>query len=347
MGKTADTPKAPVRRSARTRARRASPSEAYRGSASPPPATKPAAKRVAKRVTKPAATKVVKRKAVKKGGKKAAPSAAPATDGSALNPIQVSDALPPIQPAADAAPPPPAPVEKRLKRFRARCPVHLEERMERCRTQRMYVLDRQRDPAKPLEETFEMAGSTGNVYEVTICEVPRCNCPDGIKNGTCKHILYIMIKVLQADAHLVYQAALLPSELTHIFARAPAPAIKSIDAIRQDAAGATRKPLEDDDCPICYCGFDAGEATVYCVAQCGTNVHAACFRQWAATRAGAAVTCVMCRQPWKDPPGAAAGGSGSAARGGEGYRNVGAELALPATRGGCRGELWRRREADV
>lgn len=80
--------------------------------------------------------------------------------------------------------------EKRPKRWRKQLPIALRDRLHRCLTQKMFVLDRTRDD-DALVETFKIAGSTGNVYTVRICGVPVCDCPDGQKNGTCKHILYV------------------------------------------------------------------------------------------------------------------------------------------------------------
>lgn len=35
-----------------------------------------------------------------------------------------------------------------------------------------------------------MAGTTGNLYTVTIGKVPSCSCPDNQKGNQCKHICY-------------------------------------------------------------------------------------------------------------------------------------------------------------
>lgn len=40
------------------------------------------------------------------------------------------------------------------------------------------------------EITFDVIGSTGNIYEVVIRKEPVCNCPDGLKGNQCKHICY-------------------------------------------------------------------------------------------------------------------------------------------------------------
>lgn len=72
--------------------------------------------------------------------------------------------------------------EKRLSRWRAQPTQQLRDRIHRCLTQRMVVLDRERDmESSPPEETFQIAGSTGNVYQVRIANKSNCNCPDGIK----------------------------------------------------------------------------------------------------------------------------------------------------------------------
>lgn len=57
---------------------------------------------------------------------------------------------------------------------------------------RMFVLDRIRGGTDDFpEETIAMAGSTGNIYDITICQVPRCTCPDNRKGNQCKHIVYV------------------------------------------------------------------------------------------------------------------------------------------------------------
>lgn len=87
------------------------------------------------------------------------------------------------------------PEEKRLRRFRQKAPISFAERLVRVRTQRMFMIERNRtissDGTHP-EETFDIAGSTGNVYRVLISKVPTCSCPDAALNGNqCKHIIYV------------------------------------------------------------------------------------------------------------------------------------------------------------
>ncbi|KAJ2912463.1 hypothetical protein MD484_g7946, partial [Candolleomyces efflorescens] len=93
--------------------------------------------------------------------------------------------------------------------------------------------------------------------------------PDAGKGNHCKHILFVMTKVLQVpeSSSLWYQKALLTSELETIFANAPiAPNAVTSRRVQEAYARATGKvsesaattdskkkiPEEEDDCPICY-----------------------------------------------------------------------------------------------
>ncbi|KAK0749137.1 hypothetical protein B0T18DRAFT_427309 [Schizothecium vesticola] len=177
--------------------------------------------------------------------------------------------------------------EKRLRRFRPNAPKAFQEIYERATTQRFYVLRANAAaPPKPLKKRS------------------RSLAPPGAENKQCKHIIYVMARVLRANPDHVYQLALLSSELCDIFVRAP-PADNQPGA---NGAGNdnNRKPLEGD-CPICFNEMEAeGEAVVWCKAACGQNVHRECFEMWAATKrqqAGAGgkvdVTCPYCRSVWE------------------------------------------------
>ena len=69
--------------------------------------------------------------------------------------------------------------EKRLRRYRQKPPQSYTERLQRVRTQRMFLIERTRTMAPEAtheEEVFDIAGSTGNVYNVKISKV-RCTKP--------------------------------------------------------------------------------------------------------------------------------------------------------------------------
>lgn len=204
------------------------------------------------------------------------------------------------------------PEEKRLRRFRPRPPQSFHDNYLRATTQRFYVLSRSRHgTADCPEETIEMAGSTGNVYRVIIALQPSCDCPHAREGNQCKHLLYVLARVLRARFDLVYQLALLSSELREIFANAPVPPQEQQTGLGGARGEATkdrnRKPVEGD-CPICFSELQAGndESIVWCRAACGQNIHKECFEMWASTKrqqsgggARSDVTCPFCRSVWQ------------------------------------------------
>ena len=252
-----------------------------------------------------------------------------------------------------------ASTEKRAKRYRATCPQSLRERLQRARTQRLYLV-KQSDIPETVEDPssggagsskveFTVLGSTGNVYTVTLAHVPSCNCPDHQKRqDLCKHILFTTLKVIGLDISdpLSYQKAYLSSELEVLFeklrTRRVGGAVLANAKVRAAVTGTSipeddddkngnnnkRRSLEDGDadCPICFdalTGLPDHQLT-YCRGTCGANFHADCIRRWLA--ASSHQGCPNCRQPWQQDAEAGAAGVTSNARraASEGYANYGA-----------------------
>jgi hypothetical protein len=63
--------------------------------------------------------------------------------------------------------------EKRAKRYRDHAPHSIMTKYERVMTQRMYMMERSGRKDGALEEEFSVLGSTGNVYTVTVNQIPR------------------------------------------------------------------------------------------------------------------------------------------------------------------------------
>ncbi|KAL7621761.1 hypothetical protein AAE478_009088 [Parahypoxylon ruwenzoriense] len=212
-------------------------------------------------------------------------------------------------------------------RFRARPPQNFHVVYERATSQRFYVLGRTRaGTAHCPEESVELTGSTGNIYFVHVARLPTCTCPHASKGHQCKHVLYVLSRVLRARFDLVYQLALLTTELQEIFTNAPP--IESADPNKK--TDKNRKTLEGD-CPICYMPFEDAEDTVYCRATCGQNIHKECFEMWAATKrksAGDQVTCPMCRTPWQGDDDILKKIKNKTVVGSDGYVNVANELGI-------------------
>ncbi|KAI5786060.1 hypothetical protein FPQ18DRAFT_415829 [Pyronema domesticum] len=234
----------------------------------------------------------------------------------------------------------------RPKRFRPHCPAAVAERLSRALSQRLIVLSRSGYSPTTYSETFTMAGTTGNVYTIKICDIPTCDCPDAKKGNTCKHLLYVMARVLGAREGLVYQAGLTREEVEEVFSR-PGAQGAGLGNSAQGSQGAVlgtvaqRKPISDQDpCPICFSEITSSELEngelLYCRAQCGANVHKECFGFWRRTK-GTDVTCVLCRQAWVEEVRDGAGleevlRDMGGHRVEEGYLNVAEELGISGQR---------------
>jgi hypothetical protein len=223
--------------------------------------------------------------------------------------------------------------EKRLRRYRPKPPLSFSEVYSRATSQRFFVLSRSRTGrGDEQEETVELAGTTGNIYTVTIARQPLCDCPHAKAGNQCKHVLYVMAKVLRAKYDYVYQLALLGNELREIFENAGP--IPSEDGGEQEDKN--RKPIEGE-CPICYEALEKDEAIIYCRASCGQNMHKACLEMWAATKRAqgtvAKVTCPYCRSPWEGDQEMVKKIETTGKVGAEGYRNVADQLGISTERG--------------
>ncbi|BCS28967.1 RING finger protein [Aspergillus puulaauensis] len=189
--------------------------------------------------------------------------------------------------------------ERRLRRFRSAPPKSYRERLDRAISQRMFVVGQAiagTDENRELE--FDIVGSTGNIYKTVIRKEPACSCPDARNGNQCKHICYVLAKVLKAPAELQYQLAFLSSEIREIYDNSPLRNVK--DKAEDHETDGNRKPVEGE-CPICFMEFNPSEEEiVWCRAACGNNIHKTCFQQWAATQNSQGIRCVYCRSPWQN-----------------------------------------------
>ncbi|CAF2787458.1 unnamed protein product [Rotaria sp. Silwood2] len=113
-------------------------------------------------------------------------------------------------------------VEKRLHCYRPRPTIAIRVRIQRALSQRLYLLAASSTQAEPLYREYKVFGQTGNVYTVIITHLPSCTCPDHANGYLCKHIIFVLHRVLKVDRRspLLYQKALLTNELNEIFAKA-------------------------------------------------------------------------------------------------------------------------------
>ncbi|KAI9489567.1 hypothetical protein BDB00DRAFT_842540 [Zychaea mexicana] len=258
--------------------------------------------------------------------------------------------------SANADTPPPAKkkkmskkalIEEALQRF----PPDLREmqgRLYRMETQKMLVV--QRTVVSARKQTFDVLGSTGNIYTVTIGPDLSCACHDFRYRRThCKHILLVLIKVFHvnssspacqsmhlssADLEEVFQnctpdASVIASEQlqslleSELYGKKP----------QKEDVGVQQRPLSTSDCPVCFEEFTEQERDkiTYC-RSCGNNIHKACFEAWSST-GRSKTTCVYCRAEWHGTKKSdTAYISTSHLRNEEGYVNLGSLASMPSTR---------------
>lgn len=256
---------------------------------------------------------------------------------------------PDVAPAAATPKRKASPKEKRLKRFRSSATIKIQERIERALHQRLFLIEASAPSTCPRNGgpsiTFSVLGSTGNVYEVTISKVPHCSCPDAAKGNLCKHLLFVMLKVvgLPARHQLVYQSAYLTEELEEInklmqtrLQRLGRDVVANAEVQKvhadlkngikaEDDTAVARKDVNEADCPICFDNLGSNTSLLtFCKGTCGTNFHKECIKLWTRqpSHQHSGPTCPACRQPWQDVEtgGRKAGESSSR---NEGYENLG------------------------
>lgn len=89
-------------------------------------------------------------------------------------------------------------VEKRLKQLIDHPPPSYKNCLKRASMQHFLVLTRkrfknERDGCE--NEVFDLVGSTGNVYQITISKLPSCTCPYAKKKHHCKHIIFVSTSI--------------------------------------------------------------------------------------------------------------------------------------------------------
>ena len=126
-----------------------------------------------------------------------------------------------------------------------------------------------------------------------------CDCMDWIgtckKQGImCKHILFILLKVLKIDISIVkYNQINDYDELKSSFGR-----IAKLDTniLQRYAVGFDRLITSEDSCPICFSDFMKDEkASILCCFQCKNLFHRECILYWLVS--GSNKSCAICRNP--------------------------------------------------
>ena len=171
------------------------------------------------------------------------------------------------------------------------------ERIERCYTDNLYLIESLPiDVEHPLERSFIIMGNSGNTYQVTISNYPKCTCPDNQNKGRrCKHIFFVLLRIMNititnrrkfSDNDLVSMYINIPAITKELMYQGEKP---------QEKEGVEQKFDEGDLCPICLDLLENGKELDYCKYSCGKTIHKQCYSMWEKTRGK---ICVYCRGNW-------------------------------------------------
>lgn len=188
------------------------------------------------------------------------------------------------------------------------------DRKNKAANQQLYLIELIPNENKS-EKNFAVMGSTGNVYKVTIKDIPECTCPDyRLRSSRCKHIYFILMRVMKisnADDE-IYDV----KDLKHMFDNIPhitknlicdqkirenyKKLLKIDDEDEKSIEISPEPEVEDlhkfeDICPICLEDLQNGQELDCCRNSCGKYIHVICFSMWCKKNSPA---CVFCREEW-------------------------------------------------
>lgn len=171
-------------------------------------------------------------------------------------------------------------------------------------TQKLYLVE-----IDDFKNKYVIKGTTGNIYDVYIKNVPTCSCPDYLtRHKKYKHIYFVLMRLMKVDDFMVDHDSYTDDELHLLYNNIPDVAnnlkvsnyqydkySKLKENNNKKSVKVKQKEL-NDVCPICLEKFKSKDKIVYCKYSCGKNVHGVCFKMWA--KGKHKVTCIFCRTNW-------------------------------------------------
>lgn len=175
------------------------------------------------------------------------------------------------------------------------------------------------DQPNTLERKFDLCGTTGNVYTVTINNNPVCTCPDHEqRHNRCKHIFFILIQVMKVKKENEDKLEYSDDELQNMFANMPKHMMDIQTGVKADSSllskysnlkvktnadGSIKRQniTSETRCPVCLDLLkDTTDPTSHCKYGCGTVVHNECARIYNEHRknTGYSAICFVCQRKW-------------------------------------------------
>lgn len=185
-------------------------------------------------------------------------------------------------------------------------------RKERGKTQRIFLILTYDYDVDILERKYEVMGTTGNAYTVTITSKPSCTCPDHTtRYKRCKHIYFVLTRIMKVKKDQEDITEYDDDDLEDMIKNIPkitenlkvnAAKVSKFKALKKNNNGeVNRKDIDEDDmCPICLGEiYDCGEDLVYCKYSCGTSIHKECFNMYNSKQDNTnGIKCIFCHKSW-------------------------------------------------
>ena len=181
-------------------------------------------------------------------------------------------------------------------------------RKQRGATQNIFLIETLICDDNILERKYVVMGSTGNVYNVIIKDIPECTCPDYMTRGKrCKHIYFILIRVMRIINE--DQEEYSEDELYEMFNNIPTVTnnlivdnktkntyekLKQSNKLKPEIKQKEQKST-DDLCPVCLDDLDNGDELDYCKFSCGKPIHKICYVMWTKKHP---LNCIFCKKSW-------------------------------------------------
>lgn len=174
----------------------------------------------------------------------------------------------------------------------------MAERIHRALTQRLILLHENINE-ETICATYDIMGSQGRKYRVTILPDNECTCTCmdfSLRQRRCKHIYFALINALGFTTNQVRFAISEQSLSDHLRARVQR--LSNIIPLISDEHKVSRKPINGEDCPICLEPMDeTTDSIIWCKNTCGNNVHETCLLRWSANNIQP--SCPLCRCVWE------------------------------------------------
>lgn len=176
-------------------------------------------------------------------------------------------------------------------------------RKNRAFNEPIYLLNMKKSESE-YEKIFNVVGTSGKIYVVTIGENLNCTCPDcTIRNNLCKHIYFIMLRVMKVKD--VTKRKINKETLLTYFDKMPKFLSDDLKYDKQTKHNYNIHIKEevtqklDDICPICLTDIcdEPLSSLCYCKYGCGKSVHKECFDVWTKSGINSGV-CIFCRAKW-------------------------------------------------